>query len=183
MIYTSPQPWAIGIQRFVQVAAANFFPLVEWSERDLLRGKPIEPAWYRVHIDELDAEGQLSKDKGSTNYNVEATILFNGDNGDCTFRNYPLAWNFNSKAMGFSRGLLESIGVAIEAKKRYRLEAATGKQVDVYVDNEIYQGRIVNKVNHKYRAIKEDVVARLDTTPTGAPPEAPSEAPPEEPQS
>lgn len=172
MIFTSPQPWAIGIKRFVQVAAANFFPLVEFSERDLLRGKPIEPAWYRVHIDELDAEGQLSKDKGSTNYNVEATIMFNGDNGDCTFRNYPLTWNFNSKAMGFSRGLLESVGVEVKPKERYRLEAAAGREVDVYVDNEIYQGRIVNKVNHKYRKPNPEVVARVSDTPAEPPAQA-----------
>ncbi|MET0786386.1 MAG: hypothetical protein ABWY25_06760 [Paenisporosarcina sp.] len=136
-------------------------PLVEFSERDLLRGKPIEPAWYRVHIDELDAEGTLSKDQKSTNYNVEATVLFNGDNGDCTFRNYPVMWNFNSKAMGFSRGLLESLGVEIKAKERYRLEAAVGRDVDVYIENEIYQGRILNKVNHKYRQPRPDVVAKL----------------------
>lgn len=140
-------------------------PLVEFSERDLLRGKPIEPAWYRVNIDELDAEGQLSKDQKSTNYNVEATILFNGDTGDVTYRNYPLIWNFNSKAMGFSRGLLESLGVEIKPKERYRLEAAVGRQVDVYVENEVYQGRILNKVNHKYRTPKPEVVARVSDEP------------------
>lgn len=175
MEHNSPQPWAIGIQRFMRVAAACFSPLVEWSARDLLRGKPIEPAWYRVNIDELDGEGQLSKDKGSTNYNVEATILFNGDNGDCTFRNYPLAWNFNSKALGFARGLLESLGVEIKPRERYRLEAAQGREVDVYVDNELYQGRITNKVNHKYRKPNPEVVAKVDDTPAEPPSEPPAQ--------
>lgn len=135
-------------------------PMVEFSERDLLRGKIVEPAWYRVHIDEIDAEGQLSKDQKSTNYNVEATILFNGDTGDTTFRGVPLTWNFNSKAMGFSRGLFEALGVELRAGERYRLEAAQGREVDVYVKNEPYQGRILNKVNHDYRKIKPEVAAQ-----------------------
>lgn len=134
-------------------------PIVEFSERDLLRGKVVEPAWYRVKIEEVDAEGTLSKDQKSTNYNVEATILFNGDNGDTTYAGIPIVWNFNSKAMGFSKGLFEAIGVEIKAGERYRLEAAAGREVDVYVKNDLYQGRTLNKVDHTYRSPKPEVVA------------------------
>jgi hypothetical protein len=134
-------------------------PLVEFTDRDLLRGLPIDPAWYRVYIESIDAEGELSKDKKSTNYNVEGTIKFNGDTGGIKFRNYPLTWNFNSKAMGFSKGLFQSIGVELKAHERYRLEAATGLEIDVFVENSMWEGRITNKVNHKYRPIKPEVVA------------------------
>ena len=134
-------------------------PMVEFSERDLLRGKVVEPAWYRVHIEELDADGSLSKDQKSTNYNVEGTVLFNGDTGDVTYAGIPVTWNFNSKAMGFSRGLLEAIGVSVQARERYRIEAATGKDVDVYIGNKIFEGRLLNDINHKYRMVKPEVVA------------------------
>ena len=135
-------------------------PIVEFSERDLLRGKPIEPAWYRVFIEQVDAEGTLSKDQKSTNYEMEGTVKFNGDSGDTTYANYPITWNFNSKAMGFSRGLFEALGVQVQAKERYRLEAAAGREVDIFIENDTYQGRIVNKVNHKYRAPNPAVVAQ-----------------------
>lgn len=133
-------------------------PLVEFSDRDLLRGKPIEPAWYRVHLDSIDGEGELSKDKKSTNYNVEGTILFNGDNGDITYKGYPISWNFNSKAMNFTKELFIAFGLELKSKERYRLEALAGKDIDVYIENETWQGRIMNRVNHKYRAIKPEVV-------------------------
>jgi hypothetical protein len=142
-------------------------PLVEFTDRDLLRGKPIEPAWYRVHLDSIDGEGELSKDKKSTNYNVEGTILFNGDNGDPTYKGYPLTWNFNSKAMGFTKELFIAFGLELKSKERYRLEALAGKDIDVFVENDTYQGRTTNKVNHKYRPIKPEVVEQApSTTPT-----------------
>ena len=140
-------------------------PLVEFSDRDLRRGTVVEPAWYRVKIEEIDAEGSLSKDGKSTNYVAEATILFNGDTGDTTFTGVPITWNFNSKAMGFTRGLFESVGLTLEAHKRYRLEACAGREVDMFIGNKPYQGRILNEVNHQYRRIRDDVVARPSDQP------------------
>lgn len=140
-------------------------PIIEFSERDLLRGTVVEPAWYRIHIEEIDAEGQLSKDQRSTNYNVEATILFNGDNGDMTYTGIPITWNFNSKALGFARGLFEALSIVLKPRERYRLEFATGKDVDVYIGNKPYEGRILNDINHKYRKPREGVVGNEATRP------------------
>ncbi len=134
-------------------------PIVEFSDRDLLRGKVVEPAWYRVLIEEIDADGALSKDQKSTNYNVEGTILFNGDSGDVQFRGIPITWNFNSKAMGFTKGLFEAMGIELKAGERYRLEACASKEVDVFVGNKPYQGRILNDINHQYRKIHPEVTA------------------------
>lgn len=125
-------------------------PIIEFSEKDLLRGKEVPPDWYRVHIDSVGEAP--SKDGGSTNYPVEGTIQFNATNGDKQFNGVPLSWNFNSKAISFARGFIESLGTSPEASKRYELANAAGKEIDVFVDNDIYQGRVVNRVNHKYRA-------------------------------
>lgn len=128
-------------------------PVVQFSDKDLLRGKTVAPAWYRVHIDSLGEAP--SKDGGSTNYPVEATIKFNSDNGSDEFVNVPLDWNFNSKAIGFAVGFLQAFGVEVSSGKRFDLGSAVGKDVDVYVENDTFQGRLVNRVNHKYRAPRE----------------------------
>lgn len=132
-------------------------PIIQFSEKDLLRGKLITPGWYRVMIDEV-GEG-LSKDQGSTNYPVEATVLFNGDTGDVEFKGVPLDWNFNSKAIGFAVGFLKVLGVDVKPGVRFDLAKAKGEAIDVFVENSDYQGRMINKVNHKYRPIRADVTA------------------------
>lgn len=128
-------------------------PIIEFSEKDLLRGKPVEPAWYIIHIDSVGEAP--SKDGGSTNYPVEGTIVKNADNGDETFKGVPIDWNFNSKAISFARGFLESFGLTIEPKTRIDLAKAAGRMLEVYVENDTWQGRIVNRVNHKYRPLRQ----------------------------
>ena len=83
-------------------------PVISFSEKDLLRGKIVEPAWYRVRIDNIGEAP--SKDGGSTNYPVEGVILKNADNGSEDFKGVPIEWNFNSKAIGFAVGFLQAFG-------------------------------------------------------------------------
>lgn len=135
-------------------------PIVSFSDRDLLRGKVVTPAWYRIRIDSVGEAPAKASDKGpSTNYPVEATILFNGDTGDTQFTNTPLDWNFNSKAIGFAVGFLQAFGVEVKSGQRFDLKSAEGREVDVFVENDTYQNRLMNRVNHKYRACKSDVSA------------------------
>ncbi len=124
-------------------------PIINFGEKDLLRGKIVPPAWYRVRIDAIGEK--LSKDGNSTNYPVEATILFNADDGSTDFANVPLDWNFNSKAIGFAVGYLQALGMEVKSGARYDLSATAGSQLDVFVENDLYEGRTVNRVNHKYR--------------------------------
>lgn len=128
-------------------------PIVEFSEDDLKRGIVVTPAWYRMLI--LDVGEKPSKDGGSTNYPVEGKIVRNAETGDTTFQGVIITWNFNSKAMGFSRGFLEALGVSVEARKRYDLANAKGMEIEVFVENDTYEGRIINRVNHKYRKLTE----------------------------
>lgn len=135
-------------------------PIVEFSQRDLLRGKVVTPAWYRVLINSVGEAPAKASEKGpSTNYPVEATIKFNGDTGSTEFKDVPVDWNFNSKAIGFAVGFLQSLGVDVQAGKRFDLKAAEGMEIDVFVENDTYQNRTVNRVNHKYRPIRPDVTA------------------------
>jgi len=127
-------------------------PMISFSDRDLLRGKVVEPAWYVVTINSVGEAP--SKDGGSTNYPVEGTIVKNADNGSEEFVNVPLDWNFNSKAIGFAVGFLAAFGVDVKSGARFDLANAAGRQIEVFVENDTWQGRMVNRVNHKYRALR-----------------------------
>ena len=124
-------------------------PIIEFGERDILRGKIVTPAWYRMHIESVGEAP--SKDQQSTNYLVAGTVIKNADNGDTKFEGVPVDWNFNSKAIGFSVGYLEAFGQTVIAGKRFDLSDTENKDIDVFVENDTYNGRLVNKVNHKYR--------------------------------
>ena len=132
-------------------------PQVSFSKRDLMRGTIITPAWYRVRIESVGEAP--AKDGGSTNYPVAGTILFNGDDGNTEFTACPIEWNFNSKAIGFAVGFLQAFGVKVEPDTRFDLKSAEGRELDVYIENGTYNNRIVNRVEHKYREPKDDVVA------------------------
>ena len=127
-------------------------PIIEFGEKDLLRGKIVEPAWYEVQVDGIGEAP--SKDGGSTNYPVEGTIIYNQDNGSTEFQNVPIEWMFNSKAIGFAVGFLQALGVDVVPGKRFDLSAAVGKKLGVFIENDTWQGRLKNRVNHKYRASK-----------------------------
>lgn len=129
-------------------------PIIQFGDRDILRGTTLDPAWYRVRIDSIGEA--LSKDRGSTNYPVEGTVLFNSENGDTKFANVPLDWNFNSKAIGFATGFLRAFGMEPKSGQRVELADTVGHEVDVYVENGEYNGRIVNRVNHKYRTPRNE---------------------------
>lgn len=135
-------------------------PVISFSDRDLLRGKIITPGWYRVRIESIGEAPAKQSEKGpSTNYPVEATIKFNGDTGDVEFTGVPVDWNFNSKAIGFAVGFLQAFGVDVKAGTRFDLKSAEGREIDVFVENDTYQNRLVNRVNHKYRTPRSDVLA------------------------
>lgn len=134
-------------------------PIVEFSNRDLLQGKTVTPGWYRVKIETVGEAPAKTGNPPSTNYPVEATVLFNGDTGDTEFTDVPVQWNFNSKAIGFAVGFLQSFGATVEAKKRIELKSAEGRETDVFIENDTYNGRLINRVNHKYRVPKSDVTS------------------------
>jgi hypothetical protein len=125
-------------------------PMITITDGDINRGKIVTPAWYLMRIDSVGEKP--SKDGGSTNYPVEGTILADAESGSEEFKDVSIEWNFNSKAIGFTVGFLKSLGVEV-VPGRYRLEDGVGKVLKVYVENDTYQGRLVNRVNHKYQPL------------------------------
>lgn len=123
-------------------------PMITLTEKDINRGKIVTPAWYLMRIDSVGEKP--SKDGGSTNYPVEGTILADAESGSEEFKNVSLEWNFNSKAIGFTVGFLKALGVDV-VPGRFRLEDSVGKTLKVFVENGEYEGRLINKINHKYQ--------------------------------
>ena len=129
--------------------------MIEFSQRDILRGKLVEPAWYRGHIEGL--EKKLSAKGDSTNYNYEITLIKNADTGDDKFAGVPVTVNFNTKAKGFMIGFFSALGAEITANSRFNEENAVGKDIELYIVNEEYDGRMINKCKHQYRPVGADV--------------------------
>lgn len=129
-------------------------PFVEFTESDLLRSKIVTPGWYRLNLG-MVSEWTPTKAQDSNNLTVDGTIQFNADNGDTEFAGVPITLQFNDKpkARGFMEGFLRALGVSVEAG-RYDLGAAAGKQIDAYIETEVYEGRARNRCNHKYRTPK-----------------------------
>lgn len=129
-------------------------PLIDFSDEDVLRSKLMTPAWYRVNITSVDPPQQSAKGD-STNYVMHGKVLFNADSGDKEFSGCLTPyWNFNSKAKGFMVGFFNAFGVDVKGGTRMELNDTVGKELDVFISNELYDGRMVNKIKHEYRAPK-----------------------------
>lgn len=127
--------------------------IIEFTREDLLRSKIVNPAWYRVRIDSV--ETALSKNGDSTNIILKGVILFDADTGSTEFADVPTPyWNFNTKAKGFMVGFFNALGVEINEGSRVDFDAVVGKEVEVFIENDLFEGKVVNRINHKYRAIR-----------------------------
>ncbi len=132
-------------------------PIIDFTQEDLAGGVVVKPSWYRIRVNEVGEKP--SKDKLSTNYPVEATVLFDGDNGDTEFAGAKVTIYLNSKGKGFIAAFLNALGEQV-VPGRVNLEAAKGMQLDTYIGNKLYEGRQVNDFSGKYRRIKPEVVAK-----------------------
>ncbi len=129
--------------------------LIQISASDLKRGIIVEPAWYRVKVDEVL---QKTSAKGtSQNYMMKGTIIRNADTGDTKFAGVPTpeGWLFNEKAISFAIPFLKACGANISDEGgRFELEDSIGKEIDIFIANGTWEGRTVNKINHEYRVPK-----------------------------
>lgn len=126
---------------------------VSFTESDLLRNKIVPPAWYKLQIASV-SEWTPTKAADSNNCEMECVVLANADSGESDgIAGIPVTLLFNDKpkARGFLEGFLASLGVEVAAGARYDLQSAQGKTIEAFVENETYEGRVRNRVNHKYR--------------------------------
>jgi hypothetical protein len=53
------------------------------------------------------------------------------------------------------KGFLEALGYEVKAGARFDIAACAGKEIDAFIENNEYEGRISNRINHKYRKPRE----------------------------
>lgn len=129
--------------------------IISFSDSDLLRNKIVEPAWYV-----LDIQGHRTwtptKDGQSNNCHMECVIEKNADTGSQDYAGVPIELQFNDKlkAKGFIEGFLRGLDVDIQSGARYDLNSAVGKKVEAFIENDQYNGRVINRCNHKYRVVR-----------------------------
>lgn len=131
--------------------------IVSFTDSDLLRNKIVPVSWYRLDLKTV-SEWSPTKNGDSNNCVIEAVILKDADTGDDANAGVPVTLQFNDKpkARGFIEGFFRALGVDIQANSRYDMQSVAGKQVEAFVENEEYEGRIRNRVNHKYRPLREN---------------------------
>jgi len=132
-------------------------PLVEFNESDLKRNMIVTPAWYRLSIESM-GEWKESKNKTSNNLECEALIIKNADDGSEEFTGVPVTIRFNDSPK--MKPVMETFLVSIMGEKieatRYEMNAAIGKEVEAFVGNTTYEGRVRNEVQLKFRPVREN---------------------------
>jgi len=134
-------------------------PIITFNEQDILRNKIVTPGWYHVRVDRvLEKPSTGTNPETTTIWPLEGTIIKNADNGSEEFAGVPTpaGWNFNDnpKAKGFMIGFFSSLGAEVTPGTRMELKVAEGKELEVFIENDTYEGRIVNRINHKYRKLR-----------------------------
>jgi hypothetical protein len=114
--------------------------LLNITPEDILRSKTITPGWYRVKVKRVGEKP--AKTDGSTTYPVEMIVLSDGE-----FQGVPIQQVFSEKAPGFAVKFIEACGKEVKREGgQYELTAAVDKELDVFIDNSLYQGRLTNNV-------------------------------------
>ena len=120
-----------------------------WAQDDINLTEVMPVDWYWVEI--IGFEKKISSKGDSDNYILSGKVISNeAGKTDFAGRRTPW-WSFNTKMMGFSRGLWESLGVKISAGVKTDWNALVGKKVLVFIDQDMYQGSMVNRMTNKYK--------------------------------
>lgn len=136
-------------------------PIITFDEADLLRRKIVTPGWYRVLITSVGQRNASGNNpQTSTVYPIEGKILKNADTGSTEFAGVPTPSNWmmndNPNAKEIFASFFEALGAEIKPGTRLELQAAEGKELDVYIANDTWDGRVVNRVKPQYRRAKPD---------------------------
>lgn len=121
---------------------------MRYTREDLLKGRAMEPGWYPCEC--TGHEETLSKEDKSTNWNFKLIVL-DGTTEQQSGKDVggtPLYRLFNEKGMGFADKFIEVVTghPPNEEGGEFDPDEAKGKKMLVYVKNETYNGRLVNRV-------------------------------------
>lgn len=138
--------------------------ILEFNNEDFLQSVILPPAWYRVSIDNVDEKTASKGD--STNWWLKGKVLFNADTGETELKEgdvvkpiagvpTPFPWIFNSKGKFAIVDFASAMGMEAKPGARFSFDACKGKQVDMFIENEVYEGVLKNRASGKYRTPRQ----------------------------
>lgn len=137
--------------------------IVEFSEKDILRSKIVDPAWYRVRIDAF--EQKLASTGKTTNIRLEGEIICDANTGDTKFAGVPVPyfWFFNTGVIGKLIPVVQAVDPSIEVTPGFRvnLAALVNKELEMFIGNGEYNNSITNVVTGQYRPVSQADVAKV----------------------
>ena len=108
------------------------------SDKDIKRSTIIPAGtWVRAKVTEY--EQAAANTDGSALYKYEATITGGEYDG------VPVNFNFSEKAPGFAIPFLKAMGADIKAGA-YDMSKPKGMDVDLFIKNKLWEGRMRNEV-------------------------------------
>lgn len=114
---------------------------------DVLRSKVIEPGWYLARI--TKAVDKPAKTDGSMNSELSFEIVSPSGGGTTPFKGVPVSNVFNEKFPGFAIEFIEAMGGKVSESSTVEFEIGpklVGKPIEINVNNELYQTRMLNKI-------------------------------------
>jgi hypothetical protein len=113
------------------------------SKSDAKRSTLVDPGWYKARIGEIEMK-KGSKDKTANVFHIPLTITTPGK-----FVDVPLMYWVSEKAPGMAIPMLRAVGVQIGDDfegSEFNLEVLQGKDVEVAITNELFDGALKNSV-------------------------------------
>jgi hypothetical protein len=121
-------------------------PKIRVTREDMLRSKTVKPGWYRATVKRVGEKP--AKTDGSTTWPIDFTLLSEGE-----FQGVPVSTVFSEKAPGFAIKFIEACGGKVGPDGgEMELSRAEGKELEIFIDNDLYDGRLTNKIKD-YRSI------------------------------
>ena len=116
------------------------------NAEDIKRGKVVDPGRYHARITTVNDKPSKPNENGETSMNTVVTFVIQSG----AFKDVPITVYFNEKAPGTCVPLMTALGYKIDEDAGFdaELDESTlgGREVDIFVDNDLYQGRKVNKI-------------------------------------
>lgn len=113
----------------------------QFSQGDLDRTKPMVPGWYPAKVSKI--EKKPAKD-GSMNANVHFAFTGSDATGRTRFKSFNEKDNAKVFAIPFFKAC--NNGKDLAPGQSYNIFATEGKELEVYVKNREYEGRIIDEI-------------------------------------
>lgn len=117
-------------------------PAVRFSQQDFLASKVVKPGRYHAIVKAVTQKAASTD--GSAVYKPQLIIVEPGE-----YKGVPLTDNFSEKAMGAAIRYVQAClgGKEPDKDTNYELANGVGKILRVQTSNQLYNGRITNKID------------------------------------